>query len=53
MNLLNSKFKNDLEIQHKYIYERLNIDYNFIFGEIDVDSFGKNDMNYFLCIYYF
>jgi hypothetical protein len=53
MNYTNSKFKIDLENQHNNIYERLNIDYNFIFGEIEIDSLSKNDINYFLCIYYF
>ena len=44
----NSKLsKHNLEIQHKYIYNKLNLDFNYLFGELDIKKLTKDDTNYF------
>lgn len=45
--------KHNLEIYHNYIYNKLNLDFNYLFGELDVKKLTKDDTNLLMYIYYF
>ena len=54
MNSHRSKSTNiKINEAHNYVYDKLNLDFNFIFGELKIENLEKSDINYLICIFYF